>query len=254
MHDELRLDELLPDLLGPDELRLEELKDDEVRPRSAIVAVLGGDALLNLQRAEAADMIELRLDLIEAFDPLEALRTVRERSKRPIIATARIASEGGSFQGSEAERSRLLIEASSYADFVDVELFSSGRDEVLAQIMTPAIISYHDFAGVPDAQRLSLIYKGMIEAGSAIAKIAVTPKSLSECLRLLQFLIDAREPLCLIGMGEIGRHLRAIAPIYGSALTYGHIEKSTAPGQMSLEELLLARGLFCRGLANWPEA
>jgi 3-dehydroquinate dehydratase-1 len=48
----------------------------------------------------------------------------------------------------------------------------------------------------------------------------------------------------MIAMGNIGRHLRAVAPLYGSVLTYGFVAKSTAPGQMSLAELILAKKLF----------
>jgi len=45
-------------------------------------------------------------------------------------------------------------------------------------------------------------------------------------------------------MGRLGKHLRAVAPIYGSALTYGFVTESTAPGQMSLAELCQARRLI----------
>ncbi len=44
-----------------------------------------------------------------------------------------------------------------------------------------------------------------------------------------------------MGSGSVGRHLRLIAPIYGSVLTYGYIEgeESVAPGQFSVSELRL---------------
>jgi len=81
-------------------------------------------------------------------------------------------------------------------------------------------------------------------AGAAIAKIAVTPRSLKDDLDLLEFLLAADLPLCLIAMGDLGRHLRAVAPLYGSALAYGYVRESTAPGQMSLAELSSARELL----------
>ncbi len=65
-------------------------------------------------------------------------------------------------------------------------------------------------------------------------------------MRILGLLLDADMPLCMIAMGNIGRHLRAVAPLYGSVLTYGFVAKSTAPGQMSLAELRLAKKLFER--------
>jgi 3-dehydroquinate dehydratase-1 len=54
---------------------------------------------------------------------------------------------------------------------------------------------------------------------------------------ILDFLLKADMPLCMIAMGEVGRHLRAVAPLYGSVLTYGYVSEPTAPGQMSVSEL-----------------
>jgi len=44
-------------------------------------------------------------------------------------------------------------------------------------------------------------------------------------------------PTSLMGMGDVGRHLRAVAPIYGSVLTYGYIGSPTAPGQIPVKAL-----------------
>lgn len=205
--------------------------------RSAVVAVLGEGAERLLPLAEEADMIELRLDLLSQSDPLETLKAVRKASAKPIIATARQRSEGGGFQGSEEQRCELLIRAAAYADYVDVELLAEIRFEVISSISKPAIVSYHDFKAMPDDTKLGRIYDKMKEAGAAIAKIAVTPQEIKDNLRIMQFLLDADTPLCMIAMGDLGRHMRVVAPLYGSALTYAYVGESTAPGQMSLADL-----------------
>jgi len=212
--------------------------------KSRIVAVLGKDAENDVQATSDADMIELRLDLLADGDPLQTLKAIREATAKPIIATARLRTEGGMFQGSERERVELLIKASCYADYVDLELLADQRDDAIARIIKPVIVSYHDFQGMPEELQLTGIYDEMKKTKAAIAKIAVTPKSLHDNLRILQFLLDADMPLCMIAMGRMGRHLRAVAPLYGSALTYGFVTQSTAPGQMSLAELCLARKLI----------
>jgi len=212
--------------------------------KSRIVAVLGKDAQSDILAAGDADMIELRLDLLSGGDPLQTLKAIRKATVKPIIATARLRTEGGMFQGSEKERIDLLIKAACYADYVDVELLADQRDYAIARIMKPVIISYHDFQGMPEESKLTGIYEEMKKTKAAIAKIAVTPKSLHDNLRILQFLLDADMPLCMIAMGRMGRHLRVVAPLYGSALTYGFVTQSTAPGQMSLAELNLARKLI----------
>jgi 3-dehydroquinate dehydratase-1 len=214
---------------------------------SRIVAVLGKDAKKEVLATGDADMIELRLDLLAGDDPLQTIKAVRNATAKPIIATARLKAEGGMFQGSERERIDLLVKAACYADYVDVELLADRRDEAIARIKKPVIVSYHDFQGMPT--ELAGIYQEMKKTKASIAKIAVTPLSLRDNLRILQFLLDADMPLCMIAMGQIGRHLRAVAPLYGSALTYGFITKSTAPGQMSLAELSLARKLLDCGIA-----
>ena len=211
-----------------------------MKGRSAVVAVLGEGAERLVSQAEQADMIELRLDLLSTSHPLETLKALRQATAKPIIATVRHKSEGGLFQASEAERSDLLIKAADYADYVDVELLAEIRDAVISNIAKPAIVSYHDFKAMPGGKELAGIYSRMKEAGAGIAKIAVTPQEKKNNLRILQFLLDADTPLCMIAMGDLGRHMRVVAPLYGSALTYGYVGESTAPGQMSLSDLCQA--------------
>ncbi len=220
--------------------------------KSSIVAVLGKEAIKDARAACEADMIELRLDLVE--DPIQTIKAVRRASTKPIIATNRLQAEGGKFMGSERERIELLIEAAPYSDFVDIELLAELRDEFMARVNKPVIVSYHDFQGMPEPDEMDLILEKMKNTGAAIAKIAVTPGSLKDNLRILGFLLDADMPICVIAMGALGRHLRAVAPLYGSALTYGYVTESTAPGQMSLAELCLAGELLERSTEMSTEA
>lgn len=218
-------------------------KDVRVKLKPRIVAVLGKNAVKDVLKAPGADMIEVRLDLVEA-DPLGIIRSIRKATSLPLIATNRWRSEGGNFSGSEKERIELLCQASKHADFVDIELRAELRDELIERIDKPAIVSYHDFTGMPGPEELRSILREISETGALIAKIAITPGRLSDNLKLLEFLLKADMPLCLIAMGELGRHLRAIAPIYGSVLTYGYVSEATAPGQMSVCELKQLKALL----------
>jgi 3-dehydroquinate dehydratase-1 len=210
--------------------------------QSRIVAVLGAEGAQGVTAASEADMIELRLDLVN--EPIQAIKAVRLATTKPIIATNRLKTEGGMFQGSERERIELLLQAAPFADFVDIELLAEQRDEFMARVNKPVIVSYHDFLGMPDEDEMATILEKMKKTGAIYAKIAVTPKNLRDNLRILGLLLDADMPLCMIAMGNIGRHLRAVAPLYGSVLTYGFVAKSLAPGQMSLAELRLSKKLF----------
>ncbi|MDF0590934.1 type I 3-dehydroquinate dehydratase [Candidatus Methanocrinis natronophilus] len=216
----------------------------------AVVAVLSGPAAeRDASAAEGlgADLVEVRLDLVPG-DPIGVIRRVREATQLPIIATNRIAEEGGAFRGGEGERIQILAEASAWADLVDVELLAGGRDRLMEAVGRPLIISYHDFGGMPSLEGTRSILAEIFDAGADIAKVALTPPTLKDCLGLLQLVHETERPLSLMGMGDLGKHLRAVAPVYGSVLTYGHIGAATAPGQIPVKALrelldaLLAEG------------
>jgi len=210
--------------------------DERLKLKPRIVAVLGKNALKDARQASEADMLEVRLDLVEG-DPLEVMRSIRSAMNLPLIATNRWRAEGGLFRGTEKERIDLLCQASEYADFVDIELRAELKDELMGRIDKPAIVSYHDFTRMPSPEELRSTLFEISETGASIAKIAVTPGFLGDNLTLLELLLKANTPLCVIAMGELGRHMRAIAPIYGSVLTYGYVSEATAPGQMTVSEL-----------------
>ncbi len=210
------------------------IRDMILKPR--IVASLGRRASADVPAANEADMIELRLDLVEG-DPLQVIRSVRKSTHLPIIATNRSQAEGGMCGADERDRIEQLIQAAHFADYVDIELSAGLRDELMSRVNKPIIVSHHDFQRTPGRVELNSILEKMLGTGAAIAKIAVTPSCLSDNLVILDLLLKADMPLCMIAMGEMGRHLRAIAPIYGSVLTYGYVSEATAPGQMSVSEL-----------------
>ena len=229
----------------------------------AIVCVLRelsiSKALTALRRG--ADAVELRLDLFkpeerEATKVKAFVGALREEAKAGVILTNRSASEGGKFEGSEDERLSLLKEAleASEADAVDVEYFAEPRKraEIVAlsrKLNATVIFSFHDFAGMPDAAELEHLALKMHAEGADIAKIAVTPETAEDALKLLELTLKLKaskasreageKSVAFIGMGSVGRHLRVLAPIYGSALTYGFLEgeESVAPGQLSISEL-----------------
>jgi 3-dehydroquinate dehydratase-1 len=208
-----------------------------------IVASLGRRALSDLAAAREADLLELRLDLMDG-DPLPILEAIKKVAKVPIIATVRWQAEGGEFKGTEGERLELLIRASAFADYIDVELQCGLLGTVLKRVERPVIASYHDFSRTPVRQDLRAILAEMKNTGAEVAKIAVTPRSLQDNLEILQLLLEADMPLCVVAMGRLGRHLRAVAPLYGSVLTYGYVSQPTAPGQMSVSQLRQALELL----------
>ncbi len=196
-----------------------------------------------------ADIIELRLDLLDDAD--RSIAKVKEfvaQLKMPVIVTNRRKEESGSFAGTEVQRIVMLndILETGMVNAVDIEFYSpeAGKSVIVAKAKSlhiPVIFSFHDFYGMPSRSDILNTIAGMYEEGGSIAKIAVTPKTISDALLLLNLtheLATEGKFLITIGMGAIGRHLRVIAPLYGSVLTYGFIEgEGVAPGQFSVKAL-----------------
>lgn len=222
-----------------------------------VVGVMRSLSIHKAERAKesGAAVIELRIDLLEneekSMGRVKEFVTMLKNSQpsMPIIVTNRKKEEGGSFVGTEAKRIGMLnsILETAEVDAVDIEFFSPAELkkrilETAKSLHIPVIFSFHDFLGMPRREDLSTIIARMYEEGGSIAKIAVTPKTPSDALLLLDLTCKASNEgklIVAIGMGPIGRHIRVIAPLYGSALTYGFIEgeEGVAPGQFSVKEL-----------------
>jgi len=216
-----------------------------------IAAVLKRLSIDAAARAEAsgATIIELRIDLLEPEErSIEKVKEFLTSLNMSVIITNRRREEGGSFMGTEDERIEILrsIMATEMVDAVDIEFLADGRDEIIEEAKKhhiPVILSFHDFSGMPAPAEILELIDAMYNAGGSIAKIAVTPGTPYDTLNLLQLTHQVSSDghgqlLITIGMGDWGRHLRVIAPLYGSVLTYGFIEdEAVAPGQFSVHEL-----------------
>ena len=219
----------------------------------AIVGVLKNLSIRDAQRAQeqGADVIELRIDLLNDEERrVEKVKEFVSMLTMPVVITNRKKEEGGSFTGTEEERIAMLssILDTAEVDAVDLEfssLTAAGKTRIVEKansLHIPVIFSFHDFKGMPSRSELVKLIARMYEEGGSIAKIAVTPHTLSDALLLLDLTHElSREGklLATIGMGAVGRHLRVIAPLYGSVLTYGFIEgdEEVAPGQFGVKEL-----------------
>ena len=206
-----------------------------------IVGVITSVDEVEMAEKAGADILEIRMDLIpKKEDVIRFFKDVTNATSLPIIATNRLKSEGGSFVDSEDQRISMLMSVMEYANAVDIELRAAERGFVTDKARKSgivSIVSYHDFAETPTKEQMLEILKEARHLGD-IPKLAVMAASLSDVISLLEVTLLAQKPLCMIAMGQIGKHSRVIAPLYGSALTYGHVSGAAkAPGQLSVREL-----------------
>ncbi len=183
--------------------------------------------------AARADLVELRLDTVR--DPNAAGALAGRQC--PVIVTCRPVWEGGHFSGSEEERQRILLEAWDLgADYIDVE-WQAPLDALMAHTAgRRVLLSLHDFDGVP--ADLPARAQAMRTRGAEGIKLAVTPRTLSDCLRLREIPSQPSAPgvVVVLGMGPRGAPTRILPSRFGSAWTYAGPLREV--GQLDADTLL----------------
>jgi len=193
------------------------------------------------QASVPCDVVEIRLDLIgeDSCDwPVAALHLTQ--AGIGTLLTIRHVSEGGRWTGDEAARLDLYARSLSHVTGVDVELCS----EILPDLVAAAkgrvtvIGSHHQFRSMPTTADLQKVVREGQTAGVDVIKLAAYATDKPELNRLLQVMKqnpDAR--ICTLAMGPMGASSRIDLPLAGSCLTYGFLDKATAPGQPSAKDI-----------------
>ncbi len=130
--------------------------------------------------------------------------------------------------------------------------FSGLVDVGERDIRTPhrKIKSYHDFERTPDADSIV----GMLSEGDQeISKGAFIASSFTDLHNIMEASKRLERKHVLLGMGAIGEVTRIRQNLLGNEFTFGYHGESTAPGQLSAEEME-ALGDDCRivGLVGYP--
>ena len=220
-----------------------------------IVGITENDIIEEIKKVMLldVDLLEWRVDYYEhCFDAQKIVQTLKKirclTKETPIIFTFRTAKEGGTKEISAEEYKTILCAAiqSQQIDIVDIELFTN-KDTVLSLLEKAkeysiyTILSSHDFEKTPEEQEIIKRLCYMQELGSDITKIAVMPRNKKDVLTLLsatekmQHMAD--RPFITMSMSGIGSISRVTGEIFGSAITFGVGEKSSAPGQIESKKL-----------------
>ena len=199
-------------------------------------------------------LIEWRVDFFEGVGNTAMVIDIASRIKAlageiPIIFSCRSMNEGGEGTALDDEdivKLYVAACASRCVDVIDYEL--SNAPENVARLREASrnsdvamIMSYHNFRRTP---RAAILVAKCLEAerlGADIATVAVMPKKAEDVLTLLAAIAQAsREcamPLTGTAMGGLGTLSRIYGWAYGSALTFAVGKSSSAPGQLSIEDL-----------------
>jgi len=207
----------------------------------AVIAEISVDrAIKAVGKAKGADIVELRLDFIKDLKESD-LKTLRDSTKKEVIATCRPKNENGLFEGSEKERIYLLKKCIDLGfDFVDIEFGAEGMGLLMKykgnKKAAKIILSYHDFKKTDGIGKLESIYKKMKKLNPDLVKIATFANSINDNFRIFR-LLNGKSDLAAFCMGIKGVISRVLAPKFGSRLTYASVGAKTAEGQLQLEEM-----------------
>jgi 3-dehydroquinate dehydratase type I len=189
-------------------------------PNVRICASIAGEKpveQLHQSIIQGASLVEFRFDLIKNPD----IELLIQKSGLPVIATDRMNSKN------------LIRAINEGCDYIDIDIDNPEKHQLIQYAKEKnckIIISIHDYEKTPT------IFPIDNHEGDYL-KIAANILSYEDSCRLIE-LLHQRKDLIIIGMGEKGVYMRIIAPLLGSFLTYASIKKSTAHGQLSVEEMV----------------
>ena len=200
------------------------------------------------------DLIELRIDFSKDIENDEAVSSLfrhiyQLNMKKPIILKCRTLNEGGQVELDSKKYLKLYQSAvdSQAFDIYDVEL-SLGTNMIieLKSMIHGAekyiLMSSHHFQRTPEQDSLMQKFKIMDSFDADIFKIAVMPEDMFDVFNLLSLTVKAKEeypnkPIVTMSMSNLGLVSRLLGEQCGSAITFGCVRKTSAPGQIDYEEL-----------------
>ena len=224
------------------------LGDLELIPGRPLVAVSFTDADsrddVAAARKAGVAIAELRIDLLARLTADYVALQAERLAGLPMLATIRLAEEGGAWTGDPARRLDLFRAALPYVDGLDIELRDGGALAALAAEVHSAgrllVVSHHDFEKTPDYAALEEVCRRAAAAGADVVKIAAMVASDDDIATLARLLVEKPAPhLVVIGMGEKGLPTRIAFPAKGSLFTFAAKgDRASAPGQIPYAALL----------------
>lgn len=213
------------------------------------------------------DILEWRVDFYEGIINTASVVALLKRIKKiagylPVIFTIRSTREGGQPIPLSDRQIINLMETvcrNTDVEYIDCEL--STLPENIARICriaaandTKVIASFHDFKQTPNRETLLGKFKEAQRYGADVVKLAVMANEPVDLLTLLDVTLEAKNiidiPIITVSMGKYGVLSRIIGGIFGSSVTFAVGQKSSAPGQIPIEDLQLALDIVQKSIQN----
>ena len=185
---------------------------------------------------DEVQMAEIRLDLNDFTEG--DIRQIFSHNT-PTIATCRPDVKGTDYQLWQLEAA--IKAGAKYVD-IEIETKQAQLNSIIAlaqENSCKVIVSYHNFDNTPGLKELYNIMDQCFNRGADIAKIVTQSNSQNDNARLLSLYSDER-PLVALGMGDLGKLTRIVAPLLGAEFTFAAMDegKATAPGQIRYSDMI----------------
>jgi 3-dehydroquinate dehydratase-1 len=180
-------------------------------------------------------MAEIRIDLAGySNDDIRKIFSIRKK----LIATFR---PGKIKDNDRMEILKLAIESGALYVDIEYEAPAEYRNNIIDfahKHQCDVIISYHNYDRTPELEELEKIVHEIYAMGADLAKVATHVNVNRDNSKILS-LYKAPGRLVAIGMGDLGRISRIVAPFLGAEFTYASLSDSstTGPGQINFEKL-----------------
>lgn len=208
---------------------------------------------INLLKGKSYDLIEFRADYFKDIKDvnklIKAIFKIKENTNKPILFTFRSFEEGGNLKFSDDFYFKLNdnIIDSNLIDIIDIEL-NKNESQVKSIIQKAhknnikVLMSSHDFRKTLQPKEIISRLINMENLGADITKVAISAKSAEDVLTILNVTNDmkskhATKPFVIIAMNGVGAISRICGELFGSCLTFASLEKSSAPGQIEINNL-----------------
>ncbi|GMI84601.1 MATERNAL EFFECT EMBRYO ARREST 32, EMBRYO DEFECTIVE 3004 [Hibiscus trionum] len=192
-------------------------------------------------KAEGAQLVEIRLDHINNFQPHRHLQIILKNKPLPLILVYRPKWEGGQYEGDEHSRLEgLRLAAEMGADYIDFELKVAShlirelKMKNKNESRTKFIVSCHITGTTPSEEELSNLASTMRATGADIIKVVVNVTDITEIARIFHLLSHCQVPIIAYSVGERGLISQLLCPKFGGFLAYGSIDGCSIPGMPSL--------------------
>ena len=190
---------------------------------------------------DISDFLEIRFDFLDQSEIPSSMKIIESIKSRSIF-TLRSREQEGNFKGNEFERLKLLkMLYDANPMLLDVEYDTIIADNSLNNYLkdkSNVLISWHNFSSTPSDEFLEKKIYDMKKFSNNI-KLVTMATNVTDSLRVLNLYDKFKDSnLITFAMGDCGVISRILCTFYGrSPFTYASLEKSIAPGQLSVIEM-----------------